>query len=425
MRKYLTQHLLKVYTLHLPKHALLNGELGVENNEEYAVGVERQLINRIIKFLQPHSENDYKRLPRFNFLANFYELVVVESNKDEIILDLYLDKNLNKSIWLRLKHTIFNQYNTLIGFSEILKDVEDIEDSERFLISKFNENARDLFSNTKLLMEFEQLRDLDFEIVTNLIEPLEFLSSYLTHRNNGKSSILTDYDKHELNGVGLKIGHELFKNTLNILLDNVEDAIGFNQAKFQIKVKEKCHFVFESDIIAQNEFDLKGEIETFDDFYIRGKDISYTSERVFKLFYIRLIAEKLGGEFNICIEQDPAMKLTAEWIFPIVKTEKIKIESVENNLLEIKETESKPHEFHYSNGMIEELKIDFSAVKGSFVLDDWSEFADKLYRIRIKNSHIEGHELKDIEGGIRNAIDKFDVTALKKIASRIGLLILK
>ena len=115
-----------------------------------------------------------------------------------------------------------------------------------------------------------------------------------------------------------------FKNTLNIFLDNVEDAIGFNQAKFQIKVKEKCHFVFESDIIAQNEFDLKGEIETFDDFYIRGKDISYTSERVFKLFYIRLIAEKLGGEFNICIEQDPAMKLTAEWIFPIVKTEKIK-----------------------------------------------------------------------------------------------------
>ena len=422
MQKYLTQHRLNAFTIRLPRDLQVYNQTGSLIEKGFSAGAAASLINHFADFIQSNLETGYNNLPVFNFLSSFYDVEFVKEDDESVEFNLLINEVLNKSMWLRFKHTVYNQYNALIGFSEILREVENTAETEGLLIERINDNARNMYKNTTLLMDYEQMKNFNFELKARSVQPLEYLSSYLHHRHDTEEQVSIDFLQSELENIELNIENDLFKTSLDLFFDSLQKIVQLSYAKFQIDAKLKCNIGFESSFNANDDKEFPHEIQMFNDFFERGIDFNNLSNRLFHFFYIRLVAEKLGGEFSIEIDETQNHRLIAQWTFPIVNSGIQKnmdiasyqsFEEGKKKFIALKSVEE------YSVELRKEISDEFHAVEYAYVLDDWKMFADKLDRICSKNKVQNESALKQLVQNIRQAVDAFDVTSLHLIATKL------
>jgi len=422
MQKYLTQHSFKAFTIQLPRNFVMENQTTVLMDEESLGSAERVLLNRFTEFIQKNTENGIENLPVFNFLTVFYDVRIEAETNEFVEFKLNLNEALNESMWLRFKHTIFNQYNALIGFSEVLKEVEELDDNDRMIINRINKNAREMFKSTKLLMEYEQLRDYNYELKMRLARPYDYLSSYMLHSQNKEEYAAIELNPEAIENISINIDHEFFKESLDLFFEAFNETVDLSNSKFQIKVEQFCQLRFEFSREAVKETDLFHEVQSINDFFEKGINMMHFSDRMFHLLFIRLIAEKLGGSFTIAANLSTNQSFLAEWTFPYIKSEfsvdefpvsHSPIETAPKIPMIPKVAEIYPEELR------NEIANYFSIVNDTFVLDEWKTFADKLDIICVKYKVNGDGALKQITKRIRQAVDSFDVMALRKLREKL------
>jgi len=419
MRKYLTRNSDNAFTILVPRNTKTAESVFSWSESDYLSQSDRLFLKRFEKYYLANSKNDFAQWPVFNWLAIFYNVSFVKETEEFVELNLMFNETLNKNIWLRLRHAIFNQYNALIGFSEVLKDVEELEDADRLMIERINFNARDLFNNSKLLMEFEQLKAFSFELETRMAQPLDHFSSFISQSNELQEKITFEYDNAESENLEINIESPYFKTSLNLLFNILKEVGDLSNVYLKFNVKRLFHISieFRNTEIKNDEYLL--EIRELNDFFNLGIDLKPITLRVFHLMYIRLVAEKLGGAFNIHIDESAECQFSAEWIFPFVEAKEPNASKmvVENS----KKKKSIPSiaKQKYSKEMKKELADNFIKVEETYLLDDWRTFADLLDMICIKYKVIEKRELEQITHTIRAATDAFDIKALQSIKLKI------
>lgn len=422
MQKYLTQHSLNAFTIQLPSKVVsdIQGDLFID--KEPKTSPQSMLFGHFIKFLHIHRDKRFEHLPKFNFLSIFYDVQVSARSNEFVEFELILNKEMNKSMWLRLKHAIFNQYNALIGFSEVLKEVEELDDTDRLLIQKININARDIYKSTRLLMEFERLKDWDFELKIRLAPPHEFLTAYLNHRKAQAENILIDSIPTELINCAVNMDHEFYRTSLDLLLDIITEFFDLEDIKFYLKVEKFCQFRLECDFETISDPVFFQELQSVNEFFDQGTDLIHINNRMFHLLYIRLVAEKLGGSFRIDVSTDSNKILSSEWIFPLVEYEFSTQEYTESSWpqksIPDKSEESEIKE-SYSAELRSEVLHFFSYVNGNFVLDEWKTIADNLDLLCMKYNVDKNSSLRQIIQKIRDAVDSFDIMELKRLGKKI------
>jgi len=421
MRKYLTQHGLKAFTILLPRDFNLENQADDLIKNKISIQGNYLLINKFTGFVKAIGEENFKDLPTFNFLSTFYDVRFVKETKESFEFDLVLNDTLNRAMWLRFKHTVFNHYNALIGFSDILSEVENLDDTDRLLIQRINKNVREMFINTKLNTEFEQLKDINFDLNPHLVSPLEYLSSFLRHRRDKAENIVFKYNPEQLKNVVSRIDSEYFKTALDLLFDALKESIDLSRAKLELQVKDQCVWKLEY-FGDQLDDEFIYELQLINDFYGQGLDMNHLSRRMFHLIYIRLIVEKLGGEFRVKIDRLPNPQLLVEWFFPYIEYESTFDLNVEDNQSDedLEKTALIPAEVSiYPLELRREIGRYFLNVDGVLVLDDWKNFANKLDLLIIKYRPSEVNELKQIIDNIYAAVKGFDVTALQMIMTKL------
>ena len=420
MQKYLTQHGLKAFTILLPRNFDLKSQSNNLLESDLSIRATDMLVKHFANFIK--ANNDYNNLPSFNFLTVFYDVLFVEETDEVFKFHLVLNELLNKTMWRRLKHTVFNQYNALIGFSDILNEVDVLDDTDRLLIQRINSNVREMFKNTKLYMEFEQLKAFNFELKSRLVSPIEYLSSFLRHRRDKEENIAFKYNPKAFKNIALNIDNEYFKISLHLLFDALKEIVDLSKASLELQIKDRCIWELEYNTDAIEDAEFAYEIKLINDFYNQGIDMTHLSNRMFHLIYIRLIVEKLGGEFKITVNETTKSSLLVEWIFPFMEYENLNdlnIESEQLGEMVEKEVVIFTEQTKYPLELMREIARHFSNVDGVFVLDDWKLFANKLDIIIVKYKASEVRELKQIIDNIYAAVKGFDVTALQLIMKKL------
>ncbi len=420
MRKYLTQHSFNAFTICLSREFVIDNNTSVSLEKHNILDGDKILFNRFANFIQANSEKGLDNLPLFNFLTTFYNVKFIQESDGLYEFKLILNENLNQSVSSRLKHTIFNQYNALIGFSEVLKEVEELDDTDRLVIERINQNARDLFKSIKLQSDFEQIKDYNFILDSRLAPPIEYLQSYLRHRQN-KKDLVFEYNASELENVELNIDTEYFKISLDLFFNIFNEIVDLPKGNLKLEINQNCYFIYESGKDSVKDDDIIREIKLFNDFFEQGINIKDINNRVFNILFIRMIAEKLGGEFSLKLNSSADLGIVAKWAFPFVFTESQTSSNIANNAINnidenIKSQDAKeklPIELR------NEIAEHFSKVEGTFVLDDWKAFADKLHIICLNYNDFDVNELKEIVQNIIIAIETFDVTALQRIMAKL------
>ncbi|MCD6178437.1 MAG: hypothetical protein J7K39_00885 [Bacteroidales bacterium] len=419
MQKYLMQHDLKAFTILLPRNFKVNNQSYNLLEKDFSIRAENVFVNHFAKFI---ITNDVENLPVFNFLSVFYNVKLVEETDAILKFNLVLNDSLNKTMWLRLKHTVFNQYNALIGFSDVLTEVEVLDDDDKLLIQRINKNAREMFKNTKLLMEFEQIKDFNFELKSRSVSPQEYVLSYLRHMPDIFESITLKYNSLDFENITLNIDNECFKTSLDLLFYSLKEIIDLSKINLELELKDYCilRLDYNSDTFNDNEFIY--ELQLINDFYQGGIDMKHLSSRMFYLIYTRLIVEKLGGEFTITIDKLSNYRLLVEWIFPFIEEKNIsdsKLEADQSVDKNEKKTLAIENKIKYPLELRREIAHHFSVIDGVFVLDDWKAFANRLDILIVKYNPTEVKELKQIVENIYIAVKGFDITALQLIMNKI------
>lgn len=422
MRKYLTQHDLKAFTILLPQDFNLKNQADDLLENMISIQGNTLLVNKFLNFIKTIGSENFDKLPTFNFLSTFYDVRFVKETNESFEFDLVLNDTLNRAMWLRFKHAVFNQYNALIGFSDVLNEVENLDDTDRLLIKRINKNVREMFINTKLNAEFELLKDLDFDVKSHLVSPLEYLSSFLRHRRDKAENIVFKYNLEQLKNVVVRIENEYFKTSLDLLFDALKEIIDLSGAKLELQVKDQCVWRLEyfGDELDNSEFIY--ELQLINDFYGQGIDMEHLSNRMFHLIYTRLIVQKLGGEFRMTLNELPNPRLLVEWVFPYIEHETTFDLNLEDNQPDEdpEKTDLIPEEASiYPLELRQEIGRHFLNVDGVFVLDDWKVFANKLDILIIKYRVSDVRELKQIIDNIYAAVKAFDVTALQLIMTKL------
>jgi hypothetical protein len=207
-----------------------------------------------------------------------------------------------------------------------------------------------------------------------------------------------------------------------LFFEAITETVDLSNSKFQIKADQFCHLRFEFSNEAVRETDLFHEVQSLNDFFDSGINMIHFSDRMFHLLFIRLIAEKLGGSFTIDVNLSSNQTILAEWIFPLIKSEFSSDEiSVRHSTIESTPEKSKIPKVAeiYSAELRKEIASYFSIVEDTFVLDEWKTFADKLDIICVKYKVNGDGALKQIAKNIRQAVDSFDVTALRKLREKL------
>ena len=419
MRKYLIQYSLNAFSIRLSSDWIANAKSSTFELNIKKLDADQALIERFVSFVKKNSNNKFRNLPAFNYLTIWYNVEFVLENEGFIEFQLVLNKGLNKSIWLRIKHDIFNQYNALIGFSEVLKEIEVMEESDRLLIQRLNANARDVFSTTKLLMDYEQLKDFDFEMKAQFVEPIDYFLSYLRHRSEYENKIQFKYKEIDIKSVAINIYSEFFKTSIDLFFNLIFDQLDAKNLKFEIFLKEKCHLHFELNAGEFANIEFIHELDQIYNYFRMEQEIDSLSFRMFFVFYIRLIAEKLGGDFNFQFYPDTKL-LKADWAFPFVIEYEKGVAEITANLENPKSRFNTNNEFQigFSTDIQNEIASYFSKIEGVYILDDWTVFADNLETICQNKNSDEFIELRKYIFLIRKSVESFDITTLQQLMKK-------
>jgi|GEM_PF-4584015 len=419
MRNYLTQNSIKPFTLEL--NSIKTGDkLVIEIPHSKALGSPAdKFLYRFASFLQ---SCDFEKIPVFNYLGMNYRARLVGIQAGRASFELVQNPEDNASVWLQLKHTVFNHFNGLIGFSEVLKEVEEFDETDRLLIDRINFNARDLFKNIKLLMEYEQFKDFAYEVISHTVQPAEFLASYFRHNADKVDQIKLNVSKGEGQPVFLPLENEHFKSALDLFFIIIRPFVQPSCA-FTLQKQRSCLFLLELRNV-DNQEDFVREIDALNRFFSQAEIPDHMSMRMFHLLYIKIITEKLGGAFSMCKKSDNRASFT--WDFPITvagaaQQNKQKEEATPNTPLKEAVTEEPlrvPHEFR------QQIADLFAKVEGVYVLDDWQLFARDLEKLIRNNPKTDWEQLKSQIVLMYQAINSFDISVLQNIASRFRQMLL-
>lgn len=336
--------------------------------------------------------------------------------------DLIYNISLNQNILPKLRHALFNQYNALIGFTEVLSEEENSDETSKFLLDRVTYNARRLYQNTQLIIEFEQLISWDFQLKSEWVEPVDFVISLLEHRKNKKAALEIDLQYEESMTYEINIENKPFRTALNWFLDTLSEEDELSSITGKINVGDFCVIEFECVHDKPVMGDFVGEINQFNRFINSGEMASQINHRIFMLLYLHLVAEKLGGEFEIETGASASFYLLAKWRFPVRNLASTRLISREENKTEkeIAATEKQAEKnFEWPSAIREELDALYLQVKDTFILDEWASFADKLNQLCIKHQKYDMQFVNQIVQDIRMAIVGFDIISLQKISRKI------
>lgn len=419
MRKYLTWNSHNAFTILVPRDITNAEQVFCWTESDFFSQSERNLLKRFGKYYLANLKKDFAQWPVFNWLTIFYDVCFVQKTEEFVEFKLMFNETLNKNIWLRLKHALFNQYNALMGFSEVLKDIEELDDNDRLILERINFNARDLFNNSKLLMEFEQLKAYNFEPESQMAQALDYFLSFKSRRNELQEKITFEYDSAKSENLEINIENSYFTTSLNLLFNILKELGDLSNVYLKLNMDRHFHISVEYRSTEIKDAEYLIEIQELNNFFNLGIDLKPITLRVFHLMYIRLVAEKLGGEFNIDIDKSTDCLFSAEWIFPFVEAKEPKTSKMEAEYPKTKKSSSPIAKQKYSDEMKKEVADNFIKVEETYLLDDWRIFADLLDMICIKYKVIEKRELKQIAHTIRTAIDAFDIKTLQSIKLKI------
>lgn len=419
MRNYLTQNSIKPFTLEL--NSIKTGDkIGVEVPHDKALGTPAdKFLYRFARFVQ---SCDFEKIPVFNYLGINYRARLVNIQADGASFEFVQKPEDNASVWLQLKHTVFNHFNGLIGFSEVLKEVEEFDETDRLLIDRINFNAHDLFKNIKLLMEYEQFMDFTYEVVSHAVQPEEFLASYFRHNADKVDQIKLNVPKGEGKSVFLPLENEHFKSALDLFFAIIHPFVQ-PSCVFTLQRQSSCLFLLELGNV-DNQEDFVREIDALNGFFNQAEIPGHMSMRMFHLLYIKIIIEKLGGTFSMCKKSENRIRFT--WDFPIAiagaaQQNKLKEDTTPATPLKEAVTEDPltvPHEFR------QQIADLFAKVEGVYVLDDWQLFARDLEKLVLNNPTTDWKPLKAQIALMYQAINSFDISALQNIDSRFRQMLL-
>lgn len=420
MRKYLTQHSLKAFTIKVPQDLISADQHKLALKKIDLAANEVLLFNRFVSFIVKNRQKNWSTLPVFYFLFTFYDIHFVKETKAYLEFDLILNNTLNQNILPKLRHALFNQYNALIGFTEVLNEEENLDDTSKLMLDRVSYNARMLYRNTQLIIEFEQLKEQDMELKSDWVEPVDFINSFLEHRKNKQLKVDLQFD--ETTGAAVNIENKPIRTALSWFFDTLNNLGESSLVKCKIAYNSACEIRFEYADKALVTSELTGEIDQYHRFINFGEMASQINHRIFMLLYSRLVADKLGADFEIETSASPPFNLIAKWRFPIRKIEStsisIKDETKENKQGDISEKQEEQN-MEYPLAVREELHDLFLNVKDTFILDEWTSFANKLNRFCLKHQKSNMQFLQQIEQDIRLAIVGFDITSLQQISRKI------
>jgi hypothetical protein len=415
MQNYSTQHQLKGHTIRIPFEDFQNEQLINWNISD----LNTELFWSFYNFLKLYKELDVRDIPPFCFLNTFYNIELLSKTDDYIEYKLIENKKLNRSMFLRLRHTIFNQYNALIGFSEVLKEVDALDETDHLLLDRINSNAREMFQNSKMLLEYEEFLDIDFELKSRQVDAFAYFSSYFRHHN--LNNVRLNYDSTTAKA---NIDNEAFKTALDKVFSFLQ--LSFSSLEGEIKTinPEQLEVSFVFNIQDDVDQELAQEIRMFNRFFKDAESPAFMSYRMFHMSYTRLVAEKLHGSFDINLDETKPNKLFVNWTFPFDRGDEEKEKQADdaklkNDFLEgDREIESVLFS-SYPKSMRNEILKKFEDVESAFVLDHWDAFADSLEAIGRASGDYNSSELAKVIQDIRQAVIGFDVISLQRIRNNL------
>ncbi len=415
MQNYLTQYHFKSYTIRLPLvDKQYENQINL-NPSEFADEMTWYFFN----FLRKYKGSNWVEIPHFCFLNTFYKVQFIAETDRYSEFKLIEYEKLNRSMFLRLRHTIFNQYNALIGFSEVLNEVEVLDDTDHLLLDRINSNAREMFQNTKMLMEYEEFLDINFELKARQVNVSEYFSSYFRHHNFQNVSL--NYDS---SGAEVFIDNEAFKTSLDSVFSLYQSVFSSLEGQIKTTETEQLEISFVLDSPEDIDQELAHEVLLLNQFFGNAKSPAFMSYRMFHLSYIRLVAEKLHGKFDIILEENNTNRLCLNWTFPFERGEEEKKKHTEDQNLkndiswEAPEIKSVPFS-SYPRSVRNEILKNFEDVEDAFVLDHWESFADSLEKIGRASEEYSSNELTEIIHDIRQAVTGFDVISLQRIRNKL------
>lgn len=416
MLNNLKQHRFNAFTIQILL-SNINQEKAIRNEKSVAAKADEILLNRFENFLRLNKNNGWKDLPKFDFLTQIYKVHFNREVDDFLEFDLISEEKLNKDVFVRLKHTLFNQYNAIIGFSGVLSEADSFDETERLLIERIGFNARELFKNTKLLMEFKEFGHFDFLPKSNLINPLEFIADYFRHHPKEQEVFQILHSDTKLSEIAINCDNDYFKTSFDLFFYIVNQYPKDSNSILKVSCDENSHFEFEISYSETNVDELFFEINEYNAFFNHALDIKHYTFHSFYLFYIRAIAEKLGGTFRIAPNSKKEKTIVAEWIFPYQFAENGSYLSATKT--EIQNVSKSKLDFDLIPKTIRnKIKDAFAQVEGVYILDDWKQFSLHLQQIVAKHKLSELAELTNIISEINLAVETFDIFGLQQIAAK-------
>lgn len=377
---------------------------------------EHILLFRFINFLRRNKSEDFDKLPGFNHLTLWYNVIYLDETENQFQFKLVYNEKLNKNILLQLKHDIYNLYNTLIGFSEVLKETESFDENDYLILNRLNANARDLYTETKILMEFELLKELDFNISKSFVKANDFILSYFNHHTEyGKRIVLIQHENpHE--ELFLNINHEYFKTSFDLFVNTIFNLFDAVNVVLDVYLKGHIHieFKFEKGELAEN--DIIYEISQLNNFFNLETPVKSLQFRLFHFFYIHIVAQKLGGEFNLSYSEENG-NYEAIWILPFDSGVNIDNSTLSNVDISLKDSisEEVQEELLPSEELKHEIAKLFSKLESVYILDEWIKFANNLESLGRKKYREDDEYIAAFIKKIRQGVELFDIKALQLI----------
>ncbi|MBN2236299.1 MAG: hypothetical protein JW729_01995 [Bacteroidales bacterium] len=420
MRKYLTQHSNRNLSIQIPSYLLSTEQKDGINSLPDVADEHVGVLNRFHRFILKHKQNIKEIETPFIFLNQLFKVTFEDEKNGWMSFDLNVDVFDNKSIWLQVKHSVFNQFNSLIGFSEVLKEVEELDDTDRILIDRINLNARNMYQTMKMLMEYEMLLHQNDKINANRIPAADYFESYFRHNQRLVKDI--QLRKTPPSSVEFSIDGEYFKASLAVFFSLIQEAFDLNGSEFRIIPGLNASFQFEHKNFKQFDEEFYYQANAVANFFENGQQIDHFTLLSFQFFYIRLIAERMGGEFDISLSKEDGNHFRAVWCFKGIQTENDQV-SLSIGDEELQESWNSSKESYPANRLSKELRIEIeklsSSIRGTYVLDDWKNFASALQNLKLEKPIPDQNMLDVLIKEIEMAVKTFDIKKLQKLSTML------
>jgi len=349
----------------------------------------------------------------FLWKGNCYKVDKLNKGMGLTFFFISLSRKTFQQSFLWLKHDLLNILNPIMGFSDILMEMDHIAPESLELIEKINHNSRRIYHQINQISLLQSMASNNFEINAE-----EYNINIFFQELVDKLVINNNIEPHNIhlqickNSVHVNIANHEFRTVLEnqlIIFSKWQEAphINIDCSVFQRKIKIEIRF--ENCKIPNNKL---GDITKVDLFVSTCKNIDKLQNEGFNYLMLSHIVDLLSGNIQFVYNEDQASIL--QIIFPISK-----LNNGENHVNPLMKTNLQNTTFTNEDvkidlppSMEKELKQICKHFDGLLILDEWEELANKIEKI---NSPFQILEIQQIVDEIRIAIRTYHVEKLKKI----------